>query len=199
MVASHQWTWSRRISLLLALGIVFAAWNAISDERPAADAPHKIPVALLDVAKVFKNCREFNDKMNQMKTEIDQFDREMRKRAEEMQKLAPNDTGSAPSSSVKNEQLENLKEAFKTDVAAKKQVFLVEEARVYAAIYAKIEDAVAKISRMRDVGLVLRFTSDPIDPADRPSVLQGVNKPVVYSAIPDLTTDVLAALNGEKL
>src|SRR4051812_28834690 len=104
MFLGRRWTWSHRLLLVVATGVVFAAWTAVSDERPATDAPHKIPVALVDVAKVFKNCRNFNDKMSQMKAEIDAFDREIRNRAEEIKKLYPKDTGSAPSSSEKTEQ-----------------------------------------------------------------------------------------------
>jgi len=54
---------------------------------------------------------------------------------------------------------------------------------------------VQRICRERDIGLVIRATTEQIDPKDRGSVLQAVNRPVVYSAAPDLTADVIAALN----
>ena len=54
---------------------------------------------------------------------------------------------------------------------------------------------VQRICREREIGVVIRYTSDPMDTKDRSSVLQAVNRPVVYSAVPDLTADVIAALN----
>jgi Skp family chaperone for outer membrane proteins len=176
-----------------------AAWHAMSEERPAAGAPHGIPVALVDIAKVFKQAREFNAQMNRMKVEIETFDRDIRGRQADIEKLRPRTTGSAPSSGEETERAAKLTADLQAEINAKRQVFLAEEARVYADTYKAIQDVVDRICRTRDVGVLLRYTSDPIDPADRNSVLQGVNRPVVYSAVPDLTKDIVAALNGNKL
>jgi Skp family chaperone for outer membrane proteins len=81
------------------------------------------------------------------------------------------------------------------EVKAKKADFLSDEALVYAETYREIENAVQSICRERDIGLVIRATTEPMDPKDRSSVLQGVNRPIVYTAVPDLTADVIAALN----
>jgi hypothetical protein len=43
---------------------------------------------------------------------------------------------------------------------------------------------------------VIRHTSDPLNPSDRSSVLQAVNRPVVYWNVPDLTADIVAALDN---
>ena len=69
------------------------------------------------------------------------------------------------------------------------------EALAYAETYRAIENAVQRICRERDIGVVIRATSDSMDSKDRSSVLQAVNRPVVYTAVPDLTADVIAALN----
>jgi Skp family chaperone for outer membrane proteins len=192
-------SWAQVLLMMVSICLGGAAWRALSEERPAADAPHRIPVALLDVAKVFKQARDFNAQMNRMKIEIETFDRTIRGRQAELEKLRPKGSGSAPSSGEATEKAAKMAADLQAEVAAKRQSFLVEEARVYADTYKTIQDVVDQICQARDVGVLLRFSSDPIDPADRSSVLQGVNRPVVYSAVPDLTADVIAALNGDKL
>jgi Skp family chaperone for outer membrane proteins len=186
--------------LLVALATVLAVmvWEAVSQDRLAADAQHRIPVALMDVARVFKNCREFQQKMDRIKAEIAEYDRAIRTRKAEFDQLLPKNTGSAPPSGEAAEKAAKLQADLTAEMAAKRQAFLAAEAGAYAEVYAQIEKVTDQICHARDVGVVLRFNSDPLDPADRNSVLQGVNRAVIYSAVPDLTDDVLAALNGQK-
>jgi hypothetical protein len=82
-----------------------------------------------------------------------------------------------------------------TDVLAKKKEFLEDEARIHATIYQRVEAIVAAICKKRDVGLVVRANIDVITPSDRGAVLQMMNRPVIFSAVPDLTDDVIAEIN----
>jgi len=110
-----------------------------------------------------------------MKSEIADYDRNVKaRRAESSDQLSP---------------------GLKAEMEAKKATFLSDEALVYADAYREIENAVQSICRERDIGIVIRFSIEPINPNDRNSVLLAVNRPVVYTAVPDLTADVVAALN----
>jgi hypothetical protein len=73
---------------------------------------------------------------------------------------------------------------------------LEQEARVYFGIYREVEDAVINFAQRNRIGLVLRYTSDEMKPEDRNSVLQGVNKPVVFQQNLDITSHVLNQLNA---
>jgi hypothetical protein len=154
--------------------ICIVAWTALSGERDQ-ESPHRIPLAVIDVAKVFKEVRPFNDKMQHMKIEVADYDRNVRAR--------------------RSEHSDQLSPGLKAEVEAKKATFLSDEALVYANTYREIEKVVESICRERDIGIVIRFSSDPMNSNDRTSVLQAVNRPVVYTAVPDLTADVVTALN----
>jgi Skp family chaperone for outer membrane proteins len=158
------------------------AGTALSSERQP-ESPHRIPLAVIDVAKIFKEARDFNQKMQRMKLEIAAFDSafDSNEKAKLREKFGEQSDPSLPAS--------------KSYVVGKKEAFLSDEALVYAETYREIQNAVQRICRERDIGLVIRSTSDSMDPKDRSSVLQGVNRPVVYTAVPDLTADVIAALN----
>jgi hypothetical protein len=194
----QQRSWVRWITTALAVCLGIFVWEALSDEPPATDRPHKIPVAIIDIAKVFKDHREFNEKMLVIKGQIEAFEKEVRARAAEVEALRPKEPGAAPPSEEDIAKAAKLQEMITADVAAHRQAFLADEARIYFEIYTAIEKTVQQVSRDRDIGVVFRFSSEFMNPGDRASVLQGVNRSVVYSDVPDLTRDVLAVANGTK-
>lgn len=164
-----------------------------------AGAPVGTSVAVIDVAYIFKNHVRFNAQMNDMKRDIDAFDAQMRDESQKLQKKQEQMMSFAPASAEfkkLDEELAHLKSDFQIRVQAKKREFLEQEARVYYGIYREVEDSVASFAQRNRIGLVLRFTADDMKPEDRPSVLQGVNKPVVYQQNLDITQHVLNQLNA---
>jgi len=192
--------WPPSVAVLMTAALAALTWKVYSDEPPAADKPHRVPVAVLDVAKVFKQARDFNGEMSRIKTEIEVFEREVNDRQAEILKLVPKEAkeGSAPTSGADVAKATELRNKLEADIAAKKKGFLAEEALVYFKFYGQIEKAVAEMAKARDIGTVVRVNFDAMDPTDRASVLQGVNRAVVYNAAPDLTADLLAVLNAPK-
>ncbi len=166
---------SRPIVIAISGAICIVAWTALSGERNQ-EPSHRIPLAVIDIAKVFKEARAFNDKMQQMKIDIADYDRNVRAR--------------------RGDNADQLPPGLKAEVEAKKATFLSDEANVYADTYREIEKVVESICRERDIGIVIRYSSDAMNRSDRNSVLQGVNRPVVYTAVPDLTAEVVATLNA---
>jgi Skp family chaperone for outer membrane proteins len=191
--------WMRWIVTALAVCLGIFVWEALSDEPPAAAVrPHQVPVALLDIAKVFKGASAFNARMQEIKDEIGVYEKEVDKKRADIEALRPKKDGSGLGSgaNVGEDVIAKLQAALQAEITLKRKSFLDMEAAVYAETYASIEKAVEQIAKARDVGVVLRYQSEKMDAADRASVLQGVNRAVVYSDVPDLTKDVLAALNG---
>lgn len=183
--------------VLMAAGCCLAVfvWEAVSDE-PASPAPPRLPVGLVDVAKVFKDDLTFNGKMQNIKGRIEEFERYVRDRQAEIAKLVP--AGSSDGSGEASEAAKRaaaLDAAIKAEIGVKRQAFLAEEAVVYHERYQAIERAVKQVCAEREIDLVLRYNSDKMDPTDRASVLQGVNRAVIHSRVPDLTSDVLKVLN----
>jgi Skp family chaperone for outer membrane proteins len=193
-------TTGRWTPVLLAVVICLVAplsWRAFSDEPAAADKPHRVPLAVLDVAKVFQEGKQFNAQMGEIKRQIEAFETEIRGRQADMLKLAQN-SGSSPSSDSNSAQLDEQSKKLQADVAAKKAEFLQAEARVYFEQYQRIGKVVAQLAQTRGIGTVLRTNGDKMDGNDRNSVLQGVNRAIVYNVAPDLTAEVIATLNADQ-
>lgn len=189
---SHNWR-SLGFAATLAICFYLTGW-AFSVESPTEPA-HRIPIATLDTSKVFKGCREFNKKMEQMKVEIEQFEKEIRERTKAFGNGTTAEQSNTPPASASQAQEQAGKKVIEAAIIVKKQEFLQNEAVVYAEIYAEVEKAVMKISKARDIGIVIRTQNDEIKASDRASVLQGVQRQVIYSAVPDLTDEVIAELN----
>jgi Skp family chaperone for outer membrane proteins len=134
--------------------------------------------------------------MLEIKAAIEVFEAEVTKRKSDIEALEPKGAAATPDESAK---VTKLKADLSADVAIKRQFFLNEEARLYFDIYQSVAETVERLAKARDIGLVLRFNDDEMNPSKRESVLQGVNRAIVYRAVPDLTDAVLKELNGPKL
>jgi hypothetical protein len=53
-------------------------------------------------------------------------------------------------------------------------------------------------AKRQQIGLVLRFNGEPVDPNRRDDVLREINKPVVCQDQIDITPDILALLNRDQ-
>ena len=76
--------------------------------------------------------------------------------------------------------------------------FLEREAKVYYQTYLEVVDAVKYYAKRQNIGLVLRFNGEPVDPNRRDDVLREINKPVVVQDQIDITPDMLALLNRDQ-
>jgi Skp family chaperone for outer membrane proteins len=172
--------------------------------RPAAPAPASPPpvsgtsVVVIDVANIFKNHIRFNDKMKEIKAEIDAFEASIRaeqtkfkQKGEGLQQWNP----SSPEYKKLEEELARMQSEVQVQVGLKRKTFLEQEAREYYKTYKEIEQSVAVFAQQNRIGLVLRFNGDEMKPDDRNSVLQGVNKAVVYHDRLDITEWILRDLN----
>jgi Skp family chaperone for outer membrane proteins len=76
--------------------------------------------------------------------------------------------------------------------------FLEREAKVYYQTYLEVVDAVKYYAKRQQIGLVLRFNGESVDPNRRDDVLREINKPVVVQDQIDITPDILALLNRDQ-
>lgn len=147
-------------------------------------------VAVLDVAKVFKDNTVFTDRMNAIKKEAEDFKARMqqeesalRQSAERLNELAP---GSPDHKSLEAE-LEKKSAELRVLASQTNTDLLNREAAIYYDTYIQMQNAVADLSTQYNITLVLRFDSGPIDQADRPDVIKGVNRNIVFQKNLDLT------------
>jgi fumarylacetoacetate (FAA) hydrolase family protein len=171
-----------------------------ADVAPQPTLQPPCDVALLDVAKVFKNCNWFRDKMEEMKKASVDAEKELKLRTVVAEKLAERlkemKTGSDEHNALQREIIGQQADN-QLYTARKQQSILSDEARLYAEVYERVQQETTKIAREKRIRLVLRFQTDAIDKDKRDSVLQGVNRPVIYQDGLDITDAVIAAINAQ--
>ncbi|WP_254513723.1 OmpH family outer membrane protein [Anatilimnocola floriformis] len=199
--------------VLLALGGLWLRIESQGQQRLAFAAPTQpnanesapLPaatIAVVDIAATFKRFRTFNDEMDKLRQKIEDFDRLVKRDVEALNKLTElaerlrqKELGSEEHKQRLAEYDTKSKEV-QARVALQKADLLAVEGQVYYDAYRKVEAATKVVARQRKVNLVVRFNSDDMKREDRNSVLQGVNRPVVFHTPElDITEDIIAHLN----
>jgi Skp family chaperone for outer membrane proteins len=171
---------------------------------PVAAAPAAAPastptIAVIDIAKVFKEHARFKAMMNDIKKDIEDFDGYVKAETQKLKSMSDAlqqyKTGSLEYKQ-REEEAARLTSDLQVKVGLKKKELLESEARVYFQVYRELEQSVANFAQANRILMVLRFNSEDMKEDDRNSVLQGVNKAVVYyHPHLDITAYVLQDLN----
>ena len=154
-------------------------------------------VAILDVAKVFKDNTSFGDKMAALKAEAErlkgQVTAEQDRIKVEVMKLR--DLKPGPERNKREADLEQQHTHLRTTTRQAESELLSQEARVYFDTYREMQAVVEAIAQANGLSLVLRFDSESVDPNNRNEVIKGVNRAVVFHRGLDLTKMVSEQLN----
>ncbi len=163
-----------------------------------AAAPTGTNVAVIDVALIFKKHNRFNAAMQDIKKDIEDFDAFVRGEQSKMKALAEQlqsfKTGSLEYKQ-KEEEIARMTSEMQVKIGLKRKEFLEQEARVYYHVYREIEQSVQNFAIRNRIGLVMRYNGDEMKEDDRASVLQGVNRAVVFQQNLDITSFILDDLN----
>jgi Skp family chaperone for outer membrane proteins len=179
------------IKVILSVAIVACAVS----ESNAQDQAGR--VAILDVAKVFKQNRAFDAKVKAIKAEADQLKQQITQEQDRI-KAAAADLRNMPAGEDRNNreyQLEQQLTKLRTQTRQQEAALLNREARVYFETYNEMQSVVSTMATEYGLSLVLRFDSEEIDPNNRSEVIKGVNRAVVFHRKLDLTSLVSDALN----
>lgn len=162
----------------------------------AQDAPGR--VAILDVARVFKQNTVFEARMKAIKDEADALKTSITQRQEQIkikaQELNSYERGT-PERNQMEAQLEQQQTKLRTEARQAETDLLNREALIYFETYQQMQSVVSQIAQEYGLSLVLRFDSEPIDPTNRTEVIKGVNRAVVFHRKVDLTGMVSTQLN----
>lgn len=178
---------------LVALTVAVAALSS------TASAQQGTKVALLDISHIFQNNTRFKATMDAMKADIENFEKHVKDRRTKLQAKGEGlKQWTVGSDEYKRAEAALAKESadLQVEIGLKKKDIMEREARVYYDAYSEIVRHVAYIGQQRNIGLVLRYNSTQIDRNDRNSVLQGVNRSIVYQNQLDITSLVLNSING---
>lgn len=184
---------TRTIPLSALLTLAFGLTPLLAQANSAGSI-----VAVLDVGKVFRDHVGFNQRMEDIKKEIQAFEADINRQRQglsnESKALQQYKAGSP-----EYKQLETTLAQKTSDLQLRMQLkrkeLLEREAQLYYQTYQQIVAAVARIAEQNKISLVVRYDSDEIDPTDRMKVLKGVNRFVVVQQKLDLTGLVLQQVN----
>jgi Skp family chaperone for outer membrane proteins len=183
---------------LLVLTVLLATINSVA----AQEQQQSGLVAVLDVAKVFQKHTLFNARMEQLKQEVDQFDVAMKKQADalraEMEALKGQWEPGTENFKAGQADIARKDADMKIKANQKRQDVLDKEAQLYLQTYKEIQGLVQELATQYGITLVLRYDSSEIDPNDRPSVIKGVNRPVIFQRNLDLTNLVIPRVQTDQ-
>jgi Skp family chaperone for outer membrane proteins len=204
LVPTQNLIFNRKQSILVvvAVAVLSTVGNLEAQApNPAGANAAKYNVAVVDISYIFKNHARFRTMMENMKKEMEGIEAELKA---DREKIAQNEqqrnTYNAGSAEYKklDEEVARQMADFNLKMGRLRKDFLEREAKVYYQTYLEVVDAVKYYAKRQNIGLVLRFNGEPVDPAKREDVLREINKPVVLQDQIDITPDVLVLLNRDQ-
>ena len=183
------------IKTAIVQSVVVAALMVVGSTVQAQESGR---IAILDVAKVFKDNPAFTAAMESIKTEADQLKNSITAEQEQIKAQAQK-VAQMPRDENRNQleaQLEQQQTALRTKARQQETELLNKEAQIYFNTYRQMQSVVEELSTQYGISLVLRFDSEQIDPKNRNEVIKGVNRSVVFHRKVDLTNMVTETLNN---
>lgn len=179
--------------LRLVVGLVVAL--------PAVGLAGSPNVALVDMARVFKENEDFQARTAELKAEVAKVARQattMKGMADGLQR-AISKTENVNDRAKLERDLLKLQGEMQTLHATKKQEFVHREAKLYREVYVNAQKAVAAHAREHGYTLVIRFNGNEVSENDDPKeVLQSLNRLVVFTEPEhDITQAVIERLNAD--
>ncbi len=178
--------------------VTFACVVALAGTLQAQESSSGM-VAVLDVAQVFKDNTVFNQRMEAIKIEAEQFKAKMeaeqasiRQEAERLNEYTPD---SDEFRQLEGE-LEQRTAQLRTVARQTNTDMLNREATIYYDTYSQMQEVIASIAAEYNITLVVRFDGGPIDRTNRGEVIKGVNRNVVYQKNLDLTNMVVERMGS---
>lgn len=182
--------------LSLSLGLAGAG-----RAQTAPPTPQRATVVVIDIGAVFKDHVRFNREMEVMKKDVAEFENFVRDESERIKKLneqLKQYNPGTPNYVAMEKDIHQKYADLQVQMSLKKKQFMEQEAKLYYNVYDEVTRVVARFANEYGINLVLRYNSEPIDPKDRSSVLAGVNNPIVFQRNLDITTAILAIINGNS-
>jgi len=189
------------VALIVLVGMYASAQvpGQYATRQPAAPSYSGVPVALVDISYIFKEHLRFKSKMNEMKTDVERAEADVKntrttimRLAEQLQDLR----AGSPEYKSLEEELAKRQADLSVAVQLQKKEFLQREAKIYYQTYQEVLYEVDNYAKHNGIAMVLRFNGDPVDMDVPQSVLTHINKPVVwYAQDRDITKVVLDQLN----
>ncbi len=156
-------------------------------------------IAVIDIPVIFKNHALFKKQMDELKASVDAAEQALTQDRDQMKGMVEQlqaFKAGTPEYKQLEEKMAKVQADLQVKVGMQKKDFMEKEARIYFNTYNQVTQTVATFAQRHNITLVLRYNSNEIDPTNRQSVLEGVNRPVIYQNQIDITYDILNILNN---
>ena len=184
-------------TVVAALLIVGPLTQTVCAQSNASINASRYGIAVVDISYIFKEYSRFKAQIDAMKTEVQVVETRLRtdrqeiaKSEERLKQFKPG----TPDYKKLDEQVSRRKADFNLSATRDRKDFMEREAKIYHQTYLEVSQAIAFYAQRHNIGLVLRFNGDPIEDAERTTVLRQINKPVIFQNGIDITPDILAVL-----
>ncbi len=190
------------LSLCVAAALSACAASATHAQAPnpaGANAP-KFGVAVVDIPYVFKNYDRFKATSEGMKKEMETIDADVKAERANIAKTEQlRNTFNQGTAEYKkhDEELARMMAEFQLKTSKLQKDFMERQAKLYYQTYLEVVKAVNMYATSHNIGMVIRFNGEPVDPNRREDVMRDINKQVVYQNGIDITPDVLTLLNRD--
>ncbi|MEX0819393.1 MAG: OmpH family outer membrane protein [Pirellulaceae bacterium] len=182
----------------MLIGTVANAQGPTGAARPAA--ARGTNVAVVDIGFIFKNATRFKQAMDDIKADDERFKQEVVAKQEAMQAAVQNLQKMQKGSTdykILEEQIAGDQTKLRLDMARKQKDRVEQEAKVYFNAYREVESHINKFATTYGIDLVLRFNAEEMDPSQPESVLNGINRFVVYQRDLNITGHILDQMNRD--
>lgn len=175
--------------------------SAAQEKDDAPKQKHVGDIAVVNIARLIQEHPEFKKRIAAIRQQLDEFRKQITVRQAEIESVQRKLQQLKPGSPEHDDTqllLARLQTELKLSGGRGQQGFLKQEAVLYSDTYGEITDAISVYAKANGIRLVLRATQEPIDPNNQKSVMEAVNRRVVYHAELDITDDILKELKAPK-
>jgi len=158
-------------------------------------------IAVVNIASLVKQHRDFKQRIEGIREQVNEFKKQVTVRQAEIESVQRKLQQLGPGSSERDETqllLVRLQTELRLSGDRQQKGFVKQEAVLYSDTYSEITAVIKRYAETNGIQLVLRANHEPIDPSDQKSVLNAVNRVVVYHAQRDITEEILKVLNAPK-
>jgi Skp family chaperone for outer membrane proteins len=171
---------------------------AMGQTKPAAATPAPaatpVKIGLVDMARVFKEYKKFEDMRATLKAEMEVALAEAKKIAANAEKVKE-ELKLLKQGSAEYIKRESDLAQLSSDFEAKRKVanlqYQRKEAEIFQNIYVDAVDVIKLYAEHFDYSMVMRFNSADLDKSNPTSVVNGLNKLVIYHRPQDDITDAV--------
>ncbi|MEM9646702.1 MAG: OmpH family outer membrane protein [Planctomycetota bacterium] len=180
--------------IVMAMTAILASATTVAS---AQSDGHRL--AVVDVAKIFKEHAGIKAQVAAVENNLKQYDAELKGKRDqlkqEMEKLKTFGVGT-PAYTAQEEKVASMESKLRLDMARKRKELADAEAKIYYDNYQLIAAAVADVAKYNKINMVLRYNSEGMDKEKGDSVVRGVMKNIVYhDPSMDMTASIMKILD----